>query len=304
MPVDLRVLRTFVSAAHLQNFRETAERLSLSQPTVSAQIRELEGEIGEPLFDRAGRRVRLNTAGEAFLPHAEMILRDYAAALKELGEQRRGAVDRVAIAVSPEPARALLPRALRHLLLARPSALVSVEVVPSREVGGLVDSGEADVGIAQVPAEPSMDRLRCRELMRDRVVLAARHDGHDHDQAPAFWRQLLEEQTLISHGHPGYWNDLLQRLEDEGIHPRTMPVTQVELTKRFVEEGLGVSFLPERSVRRELLEGRLMEVPAPGLQLPDAVTFLLVPDAPLPESVRQFIDAVRESLHLQGTLAE
>ncbi|EQD62688.1 hypothetical protein B1A_09443, partial [mine drainage metagenome] len=54
--------------------------------------------------------------------------------------------------------------------------------------------------------------------------------------------------------HPGYWNDLLQRLEDEGIHPRTMPVTQVELTKRFVEEGLGVSFLPERSVRRELLE--------------------------------------------------
>jgi LysR family transcriptional repressor of citA len=302
--VDLRVLRTFVSAARLENFRETAERLSLSQPTVSAQIRELEEEIGEPLFDRAGRRVRLNPAGEMFLPHAEQILKDYASAMQDLSDHRRGEVERVAIAVSPEPARSLLPRALRHLLSVRPSAVVSVEVVPSREVGGIVASGAADVGIAQVPADPSQNRLRCRELMRDRGVLAARHDGNDHDQAPAYWRQLLEEQILISHGHPGYWNALLQRLEDEGIHPRTMPVTQVELTKRFVEEGLGVSFLPERSVRRELLEGRLMEVPAPGLALPDAVTFMLLPDAPLAEPVRQFIDAVRESLHLQGALAE
>ncbi len=302
--MDLRVLRTFVSAARLENFRETAERLSLSQPTVSAQIRELEEEIGEPLFDRAGRRVRLNPAGEMFLPHAEQILKDYASAMQDLSDHRRGEVERVAIAVSPEPARSLLPRALRHLLSVRPSAVVSVEVVPSREVGGIVASGAADVGIAQVPADPSQNRLRCRELMRDRVVLAARHDGNDHDQAPAYWRQLLEEQILISHGHPGYWNALLQRLEDEGIHPRTMPVTQVELTKRFVEEGLGVSFLPERSVRRELLEGRLMEVPAPGLALPDAVTFMLLPDAPLAEPVRQFIDAVRESLHLQGALAE
>ena len=302
--MDLRVLRTFVSAARLENFRETAERLSLSQPTVSAQIRELEEEIGEPLFDRAGRRVRLNPAGEMFLPHAEQILKDYASAMQDLSDHRRGEVERVAIAVSPEPARSLLPRALRHLLSVRPSAVVSVEVVPSREVGGIVASGAADVGIAQVPADPSQNRLRCRELMRDRGVLAARHDGNDHDQAPAYWRQLLEEQILISHGHPGYWNALLQRLEDEGIHPRTMPVTQVELTKRFVEEGLGVSFLPERSVRRELLEGRLMEVPAPGLALPDAVTFMLLPDAPLAEPVRQFIDAVRESLHLQGALAE
>lgn len=300
--MDLRVLRTFVSAAHLQNFRETAERLSLSQPTVSAHIRDLEVEMGEDLFDRAGRRVRLNPAGELLLPHAEEILRNYAAAVQDLSLQRRGEVERVAIGVSPEPARTLLPRALRRFLAARPTARISVEVVPSREVSSLLASGAADVGIAQAPADPSQSSLRCRELMRDRVVLVARHDGHDHDQAPAYWRQLLEEQTLISHGHPGYWNDLLQRLEDEGIHPRTMPVTQVELTKRFVEEGLGVSFLPERSVRRELLEGRLMEVPAPGLALPDAVTFLLVPDAPLPDTVKQFLDALRKELHIEAEL--
>lgn len=296
--MDLRVLRTFVSAARLQNFRETAERLSLSQPTVSAQIRELEREVGEPLFDRSGRRVRLNSAGARLLPHAEEILRGYEGAIRELNEARRGEAERVSIAVSPEPARTFLPRAIRSLLQSRPAAKVNVEVVPSRQVAGLVESSVADVGIAQVAARSTESSIHCRELFRDHVVLVARHDGSDHDQAPPDWHHLLEHELLISHGHPGYWHDLLSELEAHRVHCRTLPVTQVELTKRFVEEGLGVSFLPAGSVRRELLEGRLMEVPTPDLALPDAVTFLMLPDAPVPEPVRVFIDALRQVLHL------
>lgn len=300
--MDLRVLRTFVAAARLENFRETAERLSLSQPTVSAQIRELEGEVGEPLFDRSGRRVRLNPAGARLLPHAEEILRGYQDAVRELNEARRGESERVSIAVSPEPARTLLPRTLRSLLKRRPEAKVNVEVVPSRQVAGLVASSAADVGIAQVAAGADIAGIHCRELVRDRVVLVARHDGSDHDQVPPDWRELLQQELLISHGHPGYWNDLLAELESRDVIGRTLRVTQVELTKRFVEEGLGVSFLPAGSVRRELLEGRLMEVPTPDLVLPDAVTFLILPDAPVPEPVRAFVEALRQVLHLPKDL--
>lgn len=296
--MDLRVLRTFVAAARLENFRETGERLSLSQPTVSAQIRELENEVGESLFDRSGRRVRLNPAGARFLPRAVEILKGYEDALAELHRARSGDIERVSIAVSPEPARTLLPRALRSFMEIRPAADVSVEVVPSRQVAGLVAGSAAHLGVAQVAAPPDDSEIHCRELLRDRVVLVARHDGSDHDQAPADWLELLERQRLISHGHPGYWNDLLAELESKNVQYRTFRVTQVELTKRFVEEGLGVSFLPAGSVRRELLEGRLMEVPTPGLTLPDAVTFLTLPDAPLPEAVRTFIDELRRVLHL------
>ena len=300
--MDLRVLRTFQAAAHLENFRETAERLGLSQPTVSAQVRELELELGETLFDRSGRRVRLNQAGQVFLPHAEEALRAYDLGRQAVREHQSLAVDHLAVAVSPEPARTLLPRALHRFCDLFPDAKVSVEVVPSVQIAALVESGTADLGIGQVAADPDRYAVHCRELLHDRVVLAARHDGLDHDQAPAFWRSLLQEQRLLSYGHPAYWPDLLQALEHAGIHPRMLRVTQVELTKRFVEEGIGVSFLPERAVRRELLEGRLMEVPTPGLTLPTAPTFLIVPQEPLPEPARSFLDALRASLHLGESL--
>ncbi len=300
--MDLRVLRTFQAAAHLENFRETAERLGLSQPTVSAQIRELEIELGEPLFDRAGRRVRLNEAGRVFLPQAEEALKAYDRGRQVVREHQRLTADHLTIAVSPEPARTLLPRALHRYCDLYPAARVSVEVLPSVQIAALVDGGSADLGIGQIAADPDRYAVRCRELLHDRVVLVARHDGLDHDQAPAYWRHLLQEQRLLSYGHPAYWPDLLQALEHAGIHPRMLRVTQVELTKRFVEEGIGASFLPERSVRRELLEGRLMEVPTPGLTLPMAPTFLILAQAPPTEPARAFLESLRATLHLAEAL--
>jgi LysR family transcriptional repressor of citA len=300
--MDLRVLRTFQAAARLENFRETAERLGLSQPTVSAQIRELELELGEPLFDRTGRRVRLNQAGQVFLPQAEEALKAYDLGRQAVREHQKRATDHLTIAISPEPARTLLPRALHRYSDLYPDARISVEVLPSVQIAALLESGAADIGIGQIAADPDRYAVRCRELLHDRVVLVARHDGMDHDQAPAYWRHLLQEQRLLSHGHPAYWPDLLQSLEHAGIHPRMMRVTQVELTKRLVEEGIGVSFLPERAVRRELLEGRLMEVPAPGLALPTAPIFLILSQDPLTEPARAFLESLRATLHLGDPL--
>ncbi len=296
--MDLRVLRTFQAAAHLENFRETAERLGLSQPTVSAQVRELEIELGEALFDRTGRRVRLNQAGQVFLPHAEEALRAYDLGRQAVRAHQKIAADRLAVAISPEPARTLLPAALHRYCDLHPRARVSVEVVPSVQLAALVESGSADLGIGQIAADPERYAVHCRELLHDRVVLVARHDGLDHDQVPADWRSLLQEQRLLSYGHPAYWPDLLQALEHLGVRPRMLRVTQVELTKRFVEEGIGVSFLPERSVRRELLEGRLMEVATPGLPMPTAPTFLIVSQEPLAEPAREFLEALRMTLQL------
>ncbi len=301
--MDLRVLRTFQAAAHLENFRETAERLGLSQPTVSAQVRELELELGEALFDRSGRRVRLNQAGQVFLTHAEQALKAYDLGRQAVRDHQRQAADHLAIAIAPEPARTLLPRALHRYCDLRPDARVSVEVVPSVQIPALVEGGTADLGIGQIAANPERYAVHCRELLHDRVVLVARHDGLDHDQAPAFWRNLISEQRLLSYGHPAYWPDLLQVLEHAGLHPRVLRVTQVELTRRLVEEGIGVSFLPERSVRRELLEGRLMEVPTPGLLLPAAPTFLILPHEPVSEPAKDFLEALRATLHLAAPLA-
>jgi LysR family transcriptional repressor of citA len=69
-----------------------------------------------------------------------------------------------------------------------------------------------------------------------------------------------------------------------------MEVSLVDITKRFIEEGLGISFLPESTVRRELMEGRLMEVPTPGLPLPVAATYVVHPSSGPSPSARAFMD--------------
>src|SRR5512136_1085583 len=77
--VTIRQLQVFASAAKHLSFARAAEELHLTQPAVSMQIKELEGAVGLPLFERGGRKVTLTTPGEYFLVHARRML----AALKD-----------------------------------------------------------------------------------------------------------------------------------------------------------------------------------------------------------------------------
>lgn len=93
--MELRQLDYFVAVAEEANFTRAAEREHVAQPAVSAQIRRLERELGQPLFDRNRRAVRLTAAGEALLPHARAALRavgDARTAVAELGDLVRGSI--------------------------------------------------------------------------------------------------------------------------------------------------------------------------------------------------------------------
>ena len=74
--MELRQLRYFVRSAELLNFTEAAHALYISQSTLSQQIKQLEDELGMPLFDRIGKRVRLTEAGSLFLPYARQSIAD------------------------------------------------------------------------------------------------------------------------------------------------------------------------------------------------------------------------------------
>src|SRR5436190_9442869 len=91
--IELRHLRYFLAVAEEEHFTRAAAKLHVTQPTLSHQIRELEGQLNLPLFDRAGRRVKLTAAGEMLLPHARRVVRELAAAqtaLDELHGLKRG----------------------------------------------------------------------------------------------------------------------------------------------------------------------------------------------------------------------
>ena len=269
--MDTHWLRTFVAAAGAGSFRGAAERLYVAPATVTLQVRALEAELGFPLFQRGRRGVRLTEAGERYLPLAQEALAAMDRGQQEMARWGAGYRDRLALAASPLLARSRLPRLVRRFAAERPDAEVEVRVVASTEVGGLIARREADLGLGRmVPVEA---RLTAEPLYADPVVLVAPYDGGDADSPPPDWREILTRYPLLTHNHPVYWDDLLLLLGRMRLPLRTNVVTQVDVTKRFIEEGLGCSFLPESAVWVEVAESRLVEVPVPEIDLPTTATY-------------------------------
>lgn len=150
MSIDLHQIRIFVAVARLGNFTRAAERLGLSQPSLSLHIRQLEKDLKVRLFDRSTRSVALTRAGDDFLPAAERLLDDFqsaVAAVADLAARRRG---RVAVAVLPSVAAELLPRAIALLRARHPDVSVSLRDDVAEHIPTRVRSGEVDFGLGAI----------------------------------------------------------------------------------------------------------------------------------------------------------
>lgn len=290
----MKLLQTYVVTARTLNFRKAAEQLFLAQPTVTQHIRLLETELRVQLFDRSSKRVRLTPAGDRFLEYAMRVLQVYQEGVQELTGWQQGYRERLVLSVSPLVARSTLPRMVKHFTTAHPDVEVVVHIHTSDEIALEVAEGRAHLGLSRMP--PHSRDLVSYVWYTDPVILVVPHDGGDIDAPPPDWREVLQANRLLTHNHPIYWDDLLLAIHSHGIRCRTMEVDLVDITKRFIEEGLGISFLPESTVYRELMEGRLMDVPTPGLPLPAAATHVIHPAQGATETAKAFMAVLAEAV--------
>jgi LysR family transcriptional repressor of citA len=287
------VLQTFVVAAEYENFHQAAETLYIAQPTVTQHIRQLERELGTELFRRNGKRVKLTAAGKRFLLHARTILEQWNNGLEDLVAWRQGYLETLRLAVSPIIAYTLLTHLIRRYTKAYPEVDISIQIADSKEIGQLVHSGQADIGLTRsIPVDLQVATYL---IQYDQIIFVVSANGDMEEPLPD-WERELATRRLITYNHPGYWDELLYSLRQRNLSFRTMVVTRVDITKRFVEEGLGVSFLPRSAVSRELFENRIVELPTPGLRLPQVASYLVVPRRHLAQSVQRFI-AILASLY-------
>ena len=167
--MELRHLRYFVTLAECLSFTRAAERVHVTQSTLSHQIKQLEDEIGQPLFDRIGKRVVLTEAGESFLGYASKALREVDEGLSHLmragdelsGEVRIGATGTFNISFVPE--------CLAMFLQRNPTVKVIVEELAADAIGQRLMDATLDVGIAYQPADPT--HLWFEPLYTEEMVL-------------------------------------------------------------------------------------------------------------------------------------
>jgi len=257
--MDLEWVATFLDAADTESFREVARRRFMSQAGVSQQMARLERALGQPLFYRHGRRVELTEAGGQF--------RVYAARMVALWQEAAAAPTLAArgltatVGAVPVLSDTVLPWLVRGWLARLPRLDLRVRV------GSLADLVAWGVDGALVREPPALPGWGAQPLWSEPVALYVGQDGHDWDGAVPDLEQLLADQPLLLDAGAPYNDGLVARLAQSGYRPRTMSVDQGGVVKRLVAEGLGVTVLPTGSVFREVVEGRLVEVPGLDLSL-------------------------------------
>jgi len=174
MRPPLHQLEYFVAVAEDRHFTRAAERLHVAQPSVSAQIRQLERTLGTQLFHRAPGKVTLTDAGELLLPLARRALADIEElvdGVTELDSLHRG---RVAIGATPSLSTTLLPAALARFHQRHPGVALAVTEQGSRRLVHGLESGELDVALAILPLhQPLLESVTL--AVEELVVVTSTH---------------------------------------------------------------------------------------------------------------------------------
>lgn len=268
--MDIKWLKTFIIASMYENFRQTSEELFLTQPAVTKQIKRLEEHLNIQLFERIGKKVVLTPAGHRFLPYAREIISKYEQGVNDFESWKQGYDRKLVIAVAPQIASSILPSILREFMDENPTIEVFINVLKSYEIGEEVSAGNSDVGLTKVL--PVQTNIKSQIVHEESVILVAPHECKESyiDE-----QSILHKYRLITDNHPDYWDYLLNVIKRHYPTVRTMRVDQVEVTKRFIEEGLGVSYLPATVVKDEMKRNKLIEIKPSNIILPTSSTYVL-----------------------------
>lgn len=280
--MDIKWLKTFIIAARYENFRRASEELFLTQPAVTKHIKRLEHHLHIQLFERGGKNVSLTPAGYKFLPAAIEIIQKYEEEMAEFEGWKQGYNRKLIIAVAPQIAASVLPAFLRFFIDEHPDIEVIINVVRSFEIGEEISLGKADIGLTRM--KPVQTDLSCEIIHREPVLLVApfpvEREQHKTSMSES---EVLGQYRLLTNNHPSYWNQLLSAIKRYYPSIRTIPVTQMEVTKRFIETGLGISYLPLSIVQEELKSKRMVDIKPDKIVPPASYTYVVTkietPDA-------------------------
>jgi DNA-binding transcriptional LysR family regulator len=265
-PVDkgaavLPQIEAFLEVARRQNLSRAAEALFVSQPTLTARLQSLEASLGERLFVRTRRGMRLTEAGDAFLPYAEHAVAALADGRERLEELRRGVAGRLVLGAPPTVSTYTLPALLARFSAEHPNVRLAVKTGTSEEILEMVLHDRVQLGIMRSLVHTEIESV---PLYTDDLVLIA---GPGHRLArPGGGRRArladLAGEVLVLFGRSSSFLEFTTAtFRQAGVLPNSvLELDNLEAAKKMVECGLGVSLVPASTVAAELASGTLARI--------------------------------------------
>lgn len=263
--MEMHQLRYVVAVARTGNFSRAAEQCHVSQPSLSQQIQKLEDELGERLFDRKKREVRLTAHGEVFLPRAVRILEEVDAAKREASDAQSLLRGTLAVGVLPTIAPYLLPEILVVFAESFPGIEVVVQEDTTARLLKLAQAFEVDVVLASRPIHD--DRMEVKDVFAEELRLAI-PPGHPLARKRTVSPSDLRNERLIvmKEGHC-LGDQVVGFCEQRHVKPNIwFRSAQVETIQALVCAGVGISLIPAmaaRAKREDMPEYRSFSGPVP-----------------------------------------
>ena len=264
--MDLKNLTTFIHVAELGSFTKAGVALGCSQSTISFQIRQLEEELSFPLFERINRTVVLTDKGREVLAYAHQI-RQLTDELKQNIQSDRPRSVRIRVAMSDSLCNSLLEDNFQQFLQAHPGINLKIIAAGTEEMFRLLDHNEVDAILTLESHIYNTEYVIVREEeVAHHFVAAASSPLAKLRQIPP--EELVHQRFILTEKGMSY-----RRLLDEQLAQRSLeiiPVLEIgnpHLICELVQQGVGVSFLPDFVTEKAVKEGKLVYLEVPGIQV-------------------------------------
>lgn len=260
--MELRHLSYFQAVAEELNYRKAAERLFISQPGLSRQIKQLEEELGVQLFERDKKHVELTVAGTYLKEEVDFVLNHLQTTKQQLLEIAAGREGELRIGFLGSASNQVLPDLLKKLSLNFPKITTSLEELSNQTQVEMIQKDKLDLGFVRLASVP--EDLEKKAVYRDTFSLVVPEDhpisSHDFKSVGQFAKESF---ILFSSDYSNYYYEqILGICREAGFMPKIKHKSVHALTIfRLVENGLGVAIVPTSLKEGYELKVRFLEIP-------------------------------------------
>jgi len=289
--LNLNQIRTFLDVVELGSFSAAADRVGLSQPAVSLQVRELERYLNVKLLERVGKRARPTPAGESFIMFAHEFDQLSARLESEMARFAEGALGKVRIGTGATACIYLMPPVLKQLRERFPKLEITVETGNTQSFVKAIEENVIDLALVTLPV--ASRTIEVIPILVDEFMVIA---PVDMDMPTKVDPSFLRGRPLILFEPEGSTRHIADRWLSahggEKVEPPAMSLGSVEAIKEMVRAGLGCAIVPGLSIRDHSAAHGLQVRPLVP-RLYRSLGLILRRDKPLHRGLRETINAFK-----------
>lgn len=273
--LDAKALKIFMAVARIGSIRGAAEHMGLAPSVVSRQIADTEREIGLALFDRTARGTVLTDAGELVLEHGKRVLEDNGLLAEQLDQIRGVQQTRIRIRCGEGFMADLVEHGLSSFSKAHSYVRYIVELGSTEDVVDAIANSDADIGIAYTPLTDP--RIKALAIARQPLCVIVPIGHPLSNRAELKLADCLTSPCALLGKGNGVTQIVARVAADDGMALAPLLETHsIEVLRRFVASGLGVTFLPRAAVSGEIARGVMQAVDLTDPLLREASAHLMV----------------------------